>query len=162
MIPSAFTKELTTPAPRLSGTATILPPTFPSLARIYSRYFNDDTNRRETNASTNFGVSACWRLIISTTGLINCSSTNIPETGYPGSPTSGTTCSPLRVKPKIVGFPGLIATPCSTTVPTASIASIEKSFLPAEDPAFSSTRSHSAIAVLSRSMIVSLLSPATG
>ena len=72
------------------------------------------------------------------------------------------TCPFLLVNPRMVGFPGLIATPCRTTEPTVWIASIEKSFCPAEDPAFSSTRSHSAIAVFSKLMITSALSLATG
>ncbi|MBV6466148.1 MAG: hypothetical protein PGMFKBFP_01449 [Anaerolineales bacterium] len=81
----------------------------------------------------------------SMTGATNSQPFTSALTGLPGSPIAALPCA----TPKIVGLPGRMATPCTSTPgsPSLRITSAVISRVEADEPAVINTASHSASAV---------------
>ena len=137
MIPSARTIEVIMPAPRASGAAMVRFPTRPIFTRTNSSSPMGDTTARGITASSIGRGGRRRPSPASMSGATKSSMASAADTGYPGMPT---TARP-RATPRTTGWPGRIATPCTSTSPRSAITRAVKSSVPADEPALITTMS---------------------
>ena len=115
MRPSALAKLEMTLAPLLRGVAMSRPLTLARLTRMNSSYLRGELTFRERVASTMILFFWGRWAMAERPGRTSSSMTMTPDTGYPGTPTTGA----FPARPRMAGLPGRMAMPWSSTSPAA-------------------------------------------
>ena len=116
-MPSARTKDMTTPAPRCTGVAIILSPTRPTATRRNSSSPVGETTLRVMLALMRVRAGIDEPSSRSSNGISSNSAVRAADTGYPGTPI---TALP-DARPNATGWPGRTAMPCTCSVPSDSM-----------------------------------------